>query len=151
VESRSNSAYVAKLVSEEPLSPDMLQTFRAGAGARFITVEKVPSGLFAAKIFSTVNETQIGYVATVEIATTTLGVNDSVGVFAADDGARYVVFSYDSVTGGNFTLLSEGVEYRLNFDHTGSRNSACGLIGYFAGSRRIRTQVPVLYWYWHRR
>jgi hypothetical protein len=114
VESRLTSAYIAKLVPEEPLSADERQVFRAGASARFITVEKVPSGLFAAKIFSTVNETQIGYVATVEVFTTALGINDSIGVFAADDGARYVVFSYDSVTGGNFTLLNEGVEYRLN-------------------------------------
>lgn len=114
LDSRLTSAYVAKLVPEEPLMTDMLQVFRAGASARFITVEKVPSGLFAAKIFSTVNDTQIGYVATIEVSTTALGINDSIGVFAADDGARYVVFSYDSVTGGNFTLLNEGVEYRLN-------------------------------------
>ena len=114
LETRLTTAYTAKLVPDEPLSPDVVQTFRAGASAGFLTVEKVPKGLFAAKIFSTVNETQVGYIATVEIFTAALGTNDSVGVFAADDGARYVVFSYDSATGGNFTLLNEGFEYRVN-------------------------------------
>ncbi|WP_439101400.1 hypothetical protein [Congregibacter sp.] len=116
IDSRVTSAYVGKLVPQQPLSMDTRQVFRSDAAARFIAVEKPPAGTFLIKAFTTDNELQIGHIATVQIVTSDLGVNDSVGVFVADDGTRYVVFSYDAATGGGFTKLEQGVDYELNLD-----------------------------------
>ncbi len=105
------AAVDATFTPDVPYDGGVIQRFRAHKSARLITIEQPPSGELNVNAYITRNDQALGYVVQFEVSTDGLGDNDSVGVYISDDGASFSVFSYEAVTGGNFTQLRAGTDY----------------------------------------
>lgn len=105
------AALEATFVPDVPLEVGAIQRFQAHKSARLVTLVQPPAGSFFVDAYITQNDRQLGYVSNFEINTDNLEGNDAVGVYIADNGETFSVFSYDSASGGNFIQLRAGIHY----------------------------------------
>ncbi len=105
------SAYDLNFIPRNPLPLMAVVTFKAHPSARLFTLENPPPGRLQLRIFTTLNDQQVGYTAQLAVAIDSLEGNDAVGVFADESGEQYLVFSYDSASNSNLRPLREGEQY----------------------------------------